>query len=159
MTISVRQRSFHLEEVSMTTDDGLAIIGPGDGDRFGDITVLARAADGDGRWGVAIVSGRPGEGGRTHVHRGEAEAFFILEGELELLGATSTTPVGPGTFVLVPPDTEHGLRILGSREARWLAVWPPALDGLPEELEQAGGDPSALAAVRERHGMAAGRRR
>ena len=119
-------------QVPMRTDDGLAIMGPCDGDVFG---------------------------GRTHLHRGEAEAFFILEGELELLGATSTTRIGPGTFVLVPPDTAHGLRILGSREARWLAVWPSALDGLPEELAQAAGDPSAIAAVRERHGMAAGRRR
>jgi mannose-6-phosphate isomerase-like protein (cupin superfamily) len=48
-------------------------------------------------------------GGSTHVHVGDAEAFFILEGQVDFLGATSRTSLGPGSFVLVPPETEHGV--------------------------------------------------
>ena len=142
----------------MRTGDGLTVIGPDQGASFGDITVLSTAADGDGRWGAVIVRGVPGEGGRTHLHRGEAEAFFILAGELELLGATSTTPIRAGTFVLIPPDTEHGLRIVGTGEARWLAIWPASLDGLPEELHAARDDPARTAAARRTRGIEPGRR-
>ena len=142
----------------MRTSDGLTVVEPGAGDHFGDITVLARAADGDGRWGAVIVRGTPGGAARTHMHRGAAEAFLILEGDLELLGATSTTPIGPGTFVLIPPDTEHGLRVI-SGEARWLAIWPPMLDGLPEELAAAASEPERIAEARTRHGIEPGGRR
>ena len=147
----------------MRTSDGLTVLGPEEGDRFpGDIVVKARAAETGGRWGVVVVSGEPGEGGRTHIHRGEPEAFLILDGQVELLGAESTTPLEPGSFVLIPPDTEHGLRILGESTARWLAIWPSALDGLPEDLEQArsaGAGPAELVEVRARHGMEPGRDR
>ena len=148
----------------MKTSDGLKVIAPGEGDPFPalDLRRLATASETGGRWGAVVVSGEPTPHVRTHVHVGEPEAFFILEGRVELLGAESTTPLEPGSFVLVPPDTEHGLRILGDRPARWLAIWPPALDGLPEEIEQVtreGGNANALREARERHRMVPGRDR
>ena len=146
------------------TADGLLVLGPGEGDVFAtmDVERKSSAADGDGRWGVVVVRGVPGEGGRTHVHRGEAEAFFILDGEVEFLGETSTTPMTAGAYALVPPDTEHGIRIVGSRPAAWLAVWPAALDGFPEELERlaaAGAEPAEIAELRRQHGIDPGRQR
>ena len=65
------------------------------------------------------------------------------------------TPIAAGTFVLVPPDTEHGLRIVGDGPARWLAIWPSALDGFPaahQELVDGGAGTAALAELRRRHG-------
>ncbi len=120
------------------TADGLIVLGPGEGDAFASMDVVRKssAADGDGRWGIVVVRGLPGEGGRTHLHRGAAEAFYVLEGEVEFLGAQSITPMTAGSFALVPPDTEHGIRIVGTNAAAWLAVWPDALDGFPEELER-----------------------
>ncbi len=44
----------------------------------------------------------------------------------------------PGSFVLIPPDTEYGLRIVGDTRARWLAIWRSALNGLFKELEGIG---------------------
>jgi quercetin dioxygenase-like cupin family protein len=148
----------------MQTPDGLHVLGPGHGDAFPAMDVVRKSAasDGDGRWGVVIVRGVPGEGGRTHRHRGEAEGFYLLEGEVELLGAESTTAMSPGAFALVPPDTDHGIRIVGDGPAAWLAIWPAALDGLPEELERltaAGASPAEIAVLRRQHGIEAGRRR
>ena len=147
----------------LRTDDGLLVVGAEEGLAGpDDIVVKLPASETGGRWGVVVVSGVPGEGGQTHVHRGESEGFFVLQGEIELLGASSRTPIGPGTFVLVPPDTEHGLRIVGTGEARWLAIWPAALDGLVEELLTLDPDdePEAAAArVRRRHGIEPGRDR
>jgi quercetin dioxygenase-like cupin family protein len=147
----------------MRTPDGLDVLGPGDGDAFPGLGLVrkATASQTGGRWGVAIVTGDPG-GGRTHTHRGEPEAFFLLEGRVELLGRESVTLLEPGSFVLVPPDTEHGLRVLGESPATWLAIWPPALDGYPEahaEAAAAGTDPGTLEEVRQRHGIGRGRQR
>ncbi len=147
-----------------TTHDGLTILGPGEGDVFASMDVVRKAtsSDGDGRWGIAVVHGIPGEGGRTHLHRGAAEAFYLLEGEVEFLGASSTTPMAVGSFALVPPDTEHGILVVGTGPAAWLAIWPADLDGLPEELERltaAGASPLEIAGLRRQHGIEAGRRR
>ncbi len=148
----------------MRTADGMTVLAPGEGDVFGpplDLEVKATAAQ-TGGWGVVVVAGVPGEGGRTHIHRGQAEGFYLLEGEVELLGAKSVTPIAAGTFVLVPPDTEHGLRIVGTGPARWLAIWPSALDGYPAEhdaLVAARGSAAAVAELRRRHGIEQGRDR
>jgi quercetin dioxygenase-like cupin family protein len=146
------------------TADGLIVLGPGSGDAFASMDVVRKSssADGDGRWGVVVVRGVPGEGGRTHRHRGEAEAFYLLEGRIEFLGATSTSVMDPGAFALVPPDTEHGVRIIGTEPAAWLAIWPASLDGYPEELERLralGADPTELETLRRHHGIEPGRRR
>ena len=147
----------------METSDGLKILAPGEGESFPslDAVRLATAGETGGRWGAVIVSGEPGEGGKTHIHVGEPEAFLILEGSVELLGEESTTPLEPGSFVLIPPDTEHGLRILGDTTARWFAIWPSALDGFPEAVERARAEelgPEALADMRRRHRVEPGRR-
>ncbi len=157
------------------TTDGLIVLGPGEGDAFGSLDAVRKstAGDGDGRWGLVVVRGVPGEGGRTHLHRGEAEGFYILEGEVDFLGARSVTPMRTGSFALVPPDTEHGIRIAGTgpaawlavwpaRPAAWLAVWPAALDSFPEELERLharGASPDELEALRRHHGIESGRQR
>jgi quercetin dioxygenase-like cupin family protein len=146
------------------TSDGLLVLGPDEGEAFPSLDAVrkASAADGDGRWGVVVVRGLPGEGGRTHRHRGEAEGFYLLEGTVELLGASSTTPLTAGAFVLVPPDREHGLRILGTGPAAWLAIWPASLDGFPDELERlrrAGARPAELEILRRQHGIEPGRPR
>ena len=149
----------------METADGLLVLAADEGERFPSLDIVRKstASQGDGRWGVVVVTGEPDEdGGRTHIHRGAAEAFFLLEGRVELLGAESVTPLEPGAFVLVPPDTEHGLRVLKPQRARWLAIWPRDLDGLPEELEAAareGRGPAAVAAIRDAHGVSPGRSR
>lgn len=146
-----------------TTTDGLTILGPGEGDAFPSMDVVRKAtAAQTGNVGIVVVRGMPGEGGRTHIHRGESEAFYVLEGAVEFLGATSATPLTVGAFALVPADTEHGIRVLGDTPASWLAVWPARLDGLPEELERliaAGADPATIADLRRHHGVEPGRKR
>lgn len=140
----------------MWTDDNLMVLNPDDQKATGTITSLMAASESVGGWGVVIVTGTRGTSGRTHIHRGESEAFFIIEGTMDLCGATSVTPLVPGAFVLVPPDTEHGLRIT-SDNAKWLAIWPAALDGVTEEIEAARAegrdDQHTLDEIRRRHGV------
>lgn len=143
----------------MWTEDNLMVLRPEAQEERNGITELMPASNSVGGWGAVLVRGRRGTSGRTHIHKGESEAFFILEGDIELWGASSTTPLVPGTFVLIPPDTEHGLRVL-SEEARWLAIWPEALDGLIDALSEARAagrdDAETIAAIRRRHGVEPG---
>lgn len=145
----------------MRTSDGLTVINAEERERFGPISRLVEARDTGGRWSAVIVeatrSDRPVQ---THVHPGEPEAFFILSGELDICGSESATPVGPGSFILVPPGVEHAFR-LRSDSASWLAIWPASLDGLLEEVAAARADGRADRATLEdigrRHGTNPGR--
>src|SRR5918911_5274576 len=53
----------------------------------------------------------PGESGPDpHVHRRHTDAFYVLEGELELglgPGAGEIVRATPGTFVAAPPEVVH----------------------------------------------------
>jgi quercetin dioxygenase-like cupin family protein len=146
----------------MQTSDDLTVVQPDDREEVDGIVRLVEAAETGGRWGVVLVRSGRNRTVSTHLHRGEPEAFLILDGEVELYGAESVTPLRAGAFVLVPPDTEHALRVL-SDEARWLAIWPSALDGIVEALAEARAegrdDPETLAAIRARHGVEGGRSR
>jgi len=147
----------------VTTSDGLVVVPPDGGEAFASLDVVRKTtAVESGGWGVVVVTGYPGEGGRTHIHDGEAEAFFILEGTVDLLGRESVTRLETGAFVLVPPGVEHGLRMVGDGVARWLAIWPSKLDGFPEAVEAAeaaGIGPTEMTGLGRRHGVLPGRRR
>ncbi len=64
---------------------------------------------------------RPGEGERIRQHRVLAELPHIeadssrpLEGEVEFFQDGEWHRVGPGSFLSVPPDVEHGFRPAGT---------------------------------------------
>ncbi len=143
----------------MWTEDNLMVLLPEDQQERDGFVSLVESSETAGGWGVVLVRGTQGPRGMTHVHRGESEAFLILAGDVEVCGARSVTPLVAGSFVLVPPDTEHALRVL-SAEGRWLAIWPAALDGLIDELSQAKAqgrnDPETIAEIRRRHGVERG---
>jgi quercetin dioxygenase-like cupin family protein len=106
--------------------DGIRILGPEDGDleeRPGSaLRRLISPEETGRRWAFGEVTAEPDEDVGTHIHPGEAEAIFVLEGALELHGSTGIIAVGPGDLLFIPPDTEHGLRT--PKGGRWLAIWP-----------------------------------
>lgn len=108
--------------------DGMRIMGPGDGTRSmgrgSSLRELIPAAETGERWRLGEVTAEPDESVATHLHPGEAEAFIVLEGEVELHGAQGVAILAPGDIVFIPPDTEHGLRTPSG--GRWLAIWPIA---------------------------------
>jgi quercetin dioxygenase-like cupin family protein len=106
--------------------DGIRILGPDDGTlRAGRVSTLREivgAADTGDRWRLGEVVAEPDESVGTHLHPGEPEAILILEGDVELHGASGITQLHRGDVVFIPPDTEHGLRTPNG--GRWLAIWP-----------------------------------
>jgi quercetin dioxygenase-like cupin family protein len=72
----------------------------------------------------------PGEKGPDpHVHRQHADAFYVLEGEVDFGLGPETTRVsgGPGTFACAPPNVVHTFRNSGDETAVFLNVHAPSM--------------------------------
>ena len=71
----------------------------------------------------------PGEKGPDpHVHHHHTDAFYVLEGEIELaLGPErQTTRALPGTFAAAPPDVVHTFRNVSDATAIFLNIHAPS---------------------------------
>ena len=73
------------------------------------------------RFNLALITIRPGRNGPpAHMHDGEDDAFYMVEGELTFILGGSEVIAGPGTFVLVPPGVIHTFANRGEVPARFL---------------------------------------
>ncbi len=118
----------------MTVDDATARsmpygLAPGAGEAlwFLDelIAVKASAESTGGR--LTLVEGRASQGPASplHVHRREAEWWYVLEGELVVWAAGTVIEAPAGSFVYGPPDVPHTFSVV-SAEARFLLGTTPA---------------------------------
>jgi quercetin dioxygenase-like cupin family protein len=91
-------------------------------------TATSFLATGQGTGGAfALVDERAtrGETVPLHVHRGDWEAFYVLEGEVSFaLGDGPPVRAVAGAFVFVPAGAVHGFRV-ESETARYLILTTP----------------------------------
>jgi len=80
-----------------------------------------------------------GDGPPPHIHTAEEEAFYVLEGALDVLVGERTVTATAGDFVLVPRGTVHTLSKAGSTAARLLVIISPA--GFERFFEEISGPP------------------
>lgn len=71
-----------------------------------------------------------------HVHHGEDEAFYILEGHLTFNCGQHVWDAPAGAFVFLPRDIVHGFRVEGDQPARLLQFNMPA--GVEQLFVEAG---------------------
>jgi mannose-6-phosphate isomerase-like protein (cupin superfamily) len=128
---------------------GIAI-GAGEGRRFpvGRDVLTAKGESPEGSFSVIeyeAVAGMPGP--PPHVHHGNEEAFYILDGEVDFTLDGETVRLTAGAFVLVPKGVPHTFVNAGPGTARWVGVFAPArYQRLVEELGEllpADGPPDA----------------
>lgn len=67
-----------------------------------------------------LVAPLPLIGAPPHVHHGEDESFYVLEGTISFQVGDRRVEVGPGSFVLVPRGNLHGFSNPGEKPARLL---------------------------------------
>ena len=101
------------------------IVPPGEGRRFGNVEFLARTVD-TPRFNLGIIHFAPGRELEAHVHEGEDDSFYILDGELTFVLSGEEVRAPAGTFVLIPPGVEHGFRNDTDDVVRILNVHAPA---------------------------------
>ena len=89
----------------------------------GKIRILAGASSSDRSFSVVECIEPPGSGAPLHVHHAEAEAFYILEGTVELTCGTETLTARAGDFVYTPKDVAHKFTVVGDKPARLLMMF------------------------------------
>jgi len=78
----------------------------------------------------------PGFSPPLHIHHGEDEAFYLLEGQASFTCGKQTVKAQPGSFIFFPRDISHWFRIEGDSPARLLQFNFPA--GLENFFKEAG---------------------
>jgi quercetin dioxygenase-like cupin family protein len=104
---------------------------------------LATRAQTGGAYGLVEQQVPIGGGSPWHVHHGEDEAFYVVEGEVSVRIGEQTLRAGPGGFVFAPRDIPHGFRVEGTQPARLLLLLTPGgfegfFDAMSEPAPPAG---------------------
>jgi quercetin dioxygenase-like cupin family protein len=100
------------------------------------MTFKATGEDTGGAYSLTDSVVPPGGGPPPHIHHREDEAFWVLEGELEVMVGESTFKASAGSFVHLPKDIPHSYENIGPGPARFITLIVPA--GLERFFEEVG---------------------
>jgi len=140
----------------MSFDHGSVLLGAGKGKTvtvMGDAYTIKAAREETGGAYSLIESTITGGGPPPHIHLTEEEAFYVLEGKLEVRIGDNTVTATPGSFVLVPRGTVHSFTRTGTEPARLLIILSPA--GFERFFEEISGivDPEKIMAVATKYNL------
>src|ERR1700687_6033175 len=118
----------------MTTfsSDGYVLSnGDGEGIWFLGTLMTVKAGREQTRGGFTLIEqiSPPGFAAPPHVHDAEEEAFYVLEGQLQVTCGDQTWTVNSGGFVLLPRGIPHAFSAIGGAGAaggKLLPLSPPA---------------------------------
>lgn len=127
----------------------------------GTIRIIAGASSTDRSFSIVETTEPPGSGAPLHVHHGEAEGFYILDGAVELTCGAKTVSGRAGDFVYAPKDVPHKYVVVGDKPARILLLFSrPGFEmffaegGSPLDRPPAGPpDPKAFRRLVENYSM------
>jgi quercetin dioxygenase-like cupin family protein len=86
---------------------------------------LAKPDETEGLLGVAVVTQPPGIATPLHRHTNEAEAFFLLEGEMTYRAGDEVFRLEAGSFLWLPLGIPHAFRVTGTRPVKFLGLTAP----------------------------------
>lgn len=89
----------------------------------GAVRIVAGADSTDGSFSIVETTEEPGAAAPLHVHHGEAEAFYVLDGTIELTCGEDTLTAGAGDFVHTPAGVPHKYTVIGDAPARVLLLF------------------------------------
>lgn len=114
----------------MVTASGGIMQKPGDGTHFTfwsgeEFIWKVTGADSDGVLDIGEMAVDPGVGVPEHIHHGNDETFYVLDGRFCLTVAGQQYDLQPGGFVFVPRGVRHVWVNNGSAPARILLTFTP----------------------------------
>ena len=101
-----------------------------------DAPIVLRAGEGEGVGTNVVKAARPelsliefevepGGEVQPHLHRGQSDSFYVLEGELEFRIGDEVVSATAGSYVLAPPGIVHSFRNVSTEPARVLNLHTP----------------------------------
>ena len=119
----------------------------------GTIRILAGIDSTDGAFSLVEATEEPGSAAPLHVHHGEAEAFYVVDGDIELTCGEQVLTASSGDFVYAPKDVPHKYAVVGDRPARVLLLFSrPGFESFFVEGSSAP-DAAAMHDVVEKYGL------
>ena len=91
------------------------------------LRVLLSGSQTDGSHAVFEDVVEPGIGPGRHIHHGQDETFFFLEGSFDVEVAGALHHMEPGDVAFVPRGTVHAFKNVGQTPGRLRYVFSPAL--------------------------------
>ena len=98
--------------------------GPDEGNAIPRHILKATKQDTAGAYSL-IEANITGGGPPQHIHKAEEEAFYILEGEVNIKIGEETIRATVGSFVVIPRGTVHTFWNAGSTPAKLLVIFSP----------------------------------
>jgi mannose-6-phosphate isomerase-like protein (cupin superfamily) len=113
---------------NIAANAGAVVVRSGEGQTFrwgpkGTIRIIGGASTTDRSFSIVESTEPPGSGAPLHVHHGEAEAFYILDGTVQLTCGDRTFTVHAGDFVYTPKHVPHKYLVAGDKPARILLLF------------------------------------
>jgi mannose-6-phosphate isomerase-like protein (cupin superfamily) len=133
--------------IMQTNKKGAVHVPPGEGKKLWVaeelMTFVASGEDTGGKYALTDSTVPPQGGAPPHIHHREDEAFWVLEGDLEVVVGEDKIGASAGSFVHLPSGVIHTYKNVGATPARFLTLMVPAgLERFFEEVGKPGTDPS-----------------
>jgi len=129
-------------------------------DIFGDqVTIKVSSSQTAGAVTVIHSATPPAGGPPLHLHKADAEVFYVLDGTFLFVLDGERHEVGAGSTIFIPAGTRHQYQNVGDAVGNLLIILAPAgLDDFFVELDallKQGGEPDmpAIAALHAKFGM------
>jgi mannose-6-phosphate isomerase-like protein (cupin superfamily) len=121
------------------------------------IDIKVSTVDTDGGLSVAEITSLDKGGPAWHLHHGQDEWFYVVDGEYVIEVGEERYEGGPGDCVLAPRKTAHVWAHLGKGTGRLIAALQPAgeIEAFFEDLAKLGSTPEheALSRTFSSHGL------
>ncbi len=121
------------------------ILTPGEGNQFSVIgaqfTTKATGEETNGTWAVYEITDTQENGPPLHTHPWE-EAFYILEGEIDIQIATETILASPGCFVNIPHNAPHAFKVRSATTKFLILIAPKGAKKFYEEMGEIADSPT-----------------
>jgi quercetin dioxygenase-like cupin family protein len=86
---------------------------------------VASGTETGGGFQLSRVTQPAGTATPLHAHTREAEAFYVLDGNLTYRAGEQTYQLSPGSFIYLPSGVPHAFRVTGTSPVRFLAIVVP----------------------------------
>ncbi|MGW3472524.1 cupin domain-containing protein [Saccharopolyspora sp. NPDC000995] len=93
------------------------------GDRY---TLKVGAEETGGLIGAMEAEIPPGSGPPLHIHQNEDEAFYLVEGRLQVVDIDREFIAEPGSFIYLPRGKAHGFKNIFDTPAKMLMLFMPS---------------------------------